>query len=360
MDLGQKSLLDAWFLFENMSHYLVIMNRVLCLALVLLTNVCVEAANQLTVYSYRHYETDVALFKQFTEKTGIQVDVVKSKAGALLERLKAEGPSGPADVLITSDAGRLHQARAAGVLQPLKSKLLEERIPENLRDSDGYWYGFTQRARVFVYAPSRVDTSELSTYADLADKRWRGRLVVRSSSNVYNQSLLASIIEREGVNAARQWARSVRKNMARPPQGSDRDQMRAVAAGLADVAVVNTYYLGLLAHSDNPKDRAVAEKLKIFFPNQAGRGTHVNVSGAGVIAGSDNVEGAQALLEFLASDEAQAVFPNATYEYPVVPDVEWSATQKSWGDFKADTIGLTRLGELNAEAIRCFNLAGWQ
>ena len=320
----------------------------------------VASAEVLTVYSYRHYESDDALFKQFTEKTGIEVEVVKSKAGAILERLKAEGTETPADVFMTSDAGRLHEAQTAGVLQPLQSAELESRIPANLRHSEGFWFGFTQRARVIAYAPDRVKPDELSTYEALAGKEWRGRLVVRSSSNVYNQSLMASIIDNDGKDAAIKWASAVRKNMARPPQGSDRDQMRAVAAGLADAAVVNTYYLGLLANSDDSKDREVAAKLKVFFPNQEGRGTHVNVSGAGVVAGSDNVEAAQKFLEFLASDEAQSVFPNATYEYPVVETVEWSGIQKSWGEFKADPINLKRLGELNADAIRCFNLAGWE
>lgn len=318
------------------------------------------SAEVLTVYSYRHYESDDTLFKQFTEKTGIEVEVVKSKAGAILERLKAEGTETPADVFMTSDAGRLHEAQTAGVLQPLQSAELESRIPANLRHPEGFWFGFTQRARVIAYAPDRVKPNELSTYEALAGKEWRGRLVVRSSSNVYNQSLMASIIDNDGKDAAIKWASAVRKNMARPPQGSDRDQMRAVAAGLADAAVVNTYYLGLLANSDDSKDREVAAKLKVFFPNQEGRGTHVNVSGAGVVAGSDNVEAAQKFLEFLASDEAQSVFPNATYEYPVVETVEWSGIQKSWGEFKADPINLKRLGELNADAIRCFNLAGWE
>jgi|TARA_B110000967_G_scaffold70902_1_gene73374 iron(III) transport system substrate-binding protein len=317
-------------------------------------------ADALTIYSYRHYESDVLLFDKFTEQTGIEVKVVKSKAGALLERLKAEGDKTPADILITSDAGRLHQAREAGVLQPLKSPFLEQRVPANLRDPEGYWFGFTQRARVLVYAPDRVSEDELSTYEDLASAEWRGRLLVRSSANVYNQSLLSSMIDANGKQQALQWAKAVRKNMARPPQGSDRDQMRAVAAGLADVAIVNTYYLGLLANSDNQKDRAVAAQLKVFFPNQAARGTHVNVSGAGVVAGSDQVEAAQRFLEYLATDEAQSAFTGATYEYPVVSDIKWSPLLQQWGTFKADPISLARLGELNADAIRCFNQAGWE
>ena len=317
-------------------------------------------ADTLTVYSYRHYESDVLLFEKFTEQTGIEIEVVKSKAGALLERLKAEGDQTPADILITSDAGRLHQAREAGVLQPIQSAFLEQRVPANLRDSEGYWFGFTQRARVFVYAPARVNEDELSTYEDLAGADWRGRVLVRSSANVYNQSLLSAMIDSNGKQQATQWARAVRNNMARAPQGSDRDQMRAVAAGLGDVAIVNTYYLGLLANSHNQKDRDVAAQLKLFFPNQAERGTHVNVSGAGVVAGTDNAVAAQQFLEYLATDEAQSVFPSATYEYPVVPGIEWSPLQQQWGTFKADAISLTRLGELNADAIRCFNMAGWE
>jgi iron(III) transport system substrate-binding protein len=317
-------------------------------------------ADGLTIYSYRHYESDELLFQKFTEKTGIEVNVVKSKAGALLERLKAEGEQTPADILMTSDAGRLHQAREAGVLQPLESAFLQQRVPVNLRDPDGYWYGFTQRARVIVYAPERVSVVELGTYEALASSDWRGRVVVRSSASVYNQSLLSSMIDANGKSQAIEWAQAVRKNMARPPQGSDRDQMRAIAAGLADVAIVNTYYLGLLANSDNQKDREVAAQLKIFFPNQAERGTHVNVSGAGVVAGTDNADAARKFLEYLATDEAQSVFPAATFEYPVVAGVKWSPLQQQWGTFKADPISLTRLGELNADAIRCFNLAGWE
>lgn len=198
------------------------------------------------------------------------------------------------------------------------------------------------------------------TYEDLASPAWRGRILCRSSANIYNQSMLASLIAVDGKDAALAWAKAVRKNMARPPQGSDRDQIRAVAAGLGDVAIVNTYYLGLLKNSPDPTDRAMADKVKIFFPNQQGRGTHVNVSGAGVVKGSDQVESAVKLLEFLASDASQQVFPAATYEYPVVETVAWSDLQKSWGTFKADDLNLSILGELNRQAVMLFNLAGWE
>jgi iron(III) transport system substrate-binding protein len=316
-------------------------------------------ANELTLYSHRHYESDDALFAAFTKQTGIKVNVVKAGADELIERLKAEGANTRADILITADAGRLVRAEKEGLLQPVRSKSLEDRIPASLRDPEGHWFGFTKRARVIIYAKDRVKPSDLSTYEDLADSKWRGRILARSSANIYNQSLLASVIAHQGQAKAQEWARAVRGNMARPPQGSDRDQLRAVAAGLGDVAIVNTYYFGLLVNSTEAADREAAAKLAVFFPNQNDRGTHVNISGAGITKASKNRAAAVKLLEFLASDEAQKVFPLETSEYPVVPSVEWSALQKSWGKFKDDTLNLSVLGELNEEAVRTFNRAGW-
>jgi iron(III) transport system substrate-binding protein len=316
-------------------------------------------ANELTLYSHRHYESDDALFAAFTKQTGIKVNVVKAGADELIERLKAEGANTRADILITADAGRLVRAEKEGLLQPVRSKSLEDRIPASLRDPEGHWFGFTKRARVIIYAKDRVKPSDLSTYEDLADSKWRGRILARSSANIYNQSLLASVIAHQGQAKAQEWARAVRGNMARPPQGSDRDQLRAVAAGLGDVAIVNTYYFGLLVNSTEAADREAAAKLAVFFPNQNDRGTHVNISGAGITKASKNRAAAVKLLEFLASDEAQKVFPLETSEYPVVPSVEWSALQESWGKFKDDTLNLSVLGELNEEAVRTFNRAGW-
>lgn len=316
--------------------------------------------DEITVYSHRHYEADDALFAAFTKSTGIKVNVVKAGADELIERLKAEGANTPADVLITVDAGRLVRAKKDGVLYPAESKVLTERIPAALRDPDGNWFGFTKRARVFIYAKDRVKPSELSTYEDLADSKWRGRILIRSSANIYNQSLLASMIAAHGQSKAEGWARAVRRNMARPPQGADRDQMRAVAAGLGDIAVVNTYYYGLLTSSPEAADREAASKLAVFFPNQNDRGTHVNISGAGIVKGSNNKEGALKFLEFLASDEAQEVFPTATSEYPVVTSVKPSPDQQKWGSFKEDSLPLSTLGELNEEAVRTFNRAGWE
>lgn len=318
------------------------------------------AAEEVTLYSHRHYESDGDLFQAFTAATGIKVNVVKSGADQLMERLKQEGVQSPADLLMTADAGRLHRAKEAGLLQSADSEVLHQRIPAALRDPDSQWFGFTSRARVIVYAKGRVNPSELSTYEDLAAPKWRGRILARSSSNIYNQSLLASMVAAHGESEALKWARAVRGNMARPPQGSDRDQMRGVAAGLADLAIVNTYYVGLLENSADPKDREVASKIGVFFPNQAGRGTHINVSGAGIVKTAKNKEGAVKLLEFLASNQAQASFPHATYEYPVVEGIEWSPHLKSWGTFKADTLNLGKLGEFNKAAVKIFGRADWQ
>ena len=328
------------------------------LALVLAAAAVAEEA--ITLYSHRHYESDQELFQRFTDETGIEVKVVKASADELVERLKAEGDNSPADILVAADAGRLQRAKAAGLLQPIESEALVRRIPASYRDPDNTWFGFALRARVLAYAPDRVDASELSSYEALADPQWRGRLLVRSSPNIYNQSLLASIIAARGEEEAQAWAAAIRKNMARPPQGSDRDQMRAVAAGLGDVAIVNTYYVGLLANSSNAKDRQVAESLQLFFPNQDGRGTHVNVSGAGLTRSSKNPQAATRFLEFLASDEAQASFTQTTYEYPVVADIPWSELQRSWGAFEIDALHLSSLGDLNAAAVKAFNRAGWE
>ncbi|WOO39557.1 Fe(3+) ABC transporter substrate-binding protein [Rubellicoccus peritrichatus] len=319
-----------------------------------------SANEEITLYTHRHYESDQALFEQFEKETGIDVKVVKASADSLMERLKAEGGNTPADVLITADAGRLHKAKEQGLLQPVESEVLIERIPANLRDPDNNWFGFTERARIIAYAKDRVKPEELSTYEALAEPQWRGRVLARSSSNIYNQSLLASIIAADGEKEAYKWASGVRKNMARPPQGSDRDQMRAVAAGLGDVAIVNTYYLGLLLNSDNPKDKKVGESLGVFFPNQKGRGTHINISGAGVVANASNPDGGKRFLEFLASDQAQESFPESSYEYPAVEGIQWSPLLESWGQFKQDDLSLSELGALNAEAIRVFNRAGWE
>lgn len=329
-------------------------------ALVLLTRPAHGTEQKVSVYSHRHYPADKALFVKFTSATGIQVEVLKAKADELIQRLEIEGRNSPADLLITVDAGRLYRARQKGLLQAVRSPALEHSIPEHLRDPQGFWYGLTMRARVIVFAKDRVEADDLSSYEALADPSWKGRLLIRSSGNIYNQSLLASMIAVWGRDAAKTWAADVISNMARTPKGNDRDQMKAVAAGIGDIAVVNTYYLGLLLNSSNPEERKVGRQLGVFFPNQSGRGTHVNISGAGVTKHAPNRANAIALLEFLAGDAAQREFAAANHEYPVNPEVEWPALLKKWGVFKPDKLSLTLLGRHNREATKIFDEVGWR
>jgi len=315
---------------------------------------------EVNVYSHRHYPSDQELFDRFTEETGIEVNVVTGSADQLITRLATEGEGSRADVLITVDAGRLYRARTQGLLRPVESDTLEARVPAHLRHPEGYWYGLTRRARIVAYARDRVEPEELPAYEELADDRWEDRLLVRSSENVYNQSLLASLVAHHGEKEARQWARGVVENMARSPQGGDTDQAMAVAAGVGDVAIVNHYYIARLKTSEDPEERRVGEALGVHFPNQDGRGAHVNVSGAGVTAASDHPEAAIRLLEFLTSPAAQRAFARANHEYPVHPDVEPSELLRSWGGFRADTVNLSVLGELNGTAVRIFDRVGWR
>ena len=317
-----------------------------------------EAAGLVNVYSHRHYDTDQELFELFTEESGIQVNVLKAGADELIERLRTEGENSPADLLITVDASRLYRAQMLGLLQPVSSARLEE-LPSHLRDSDGYWYGLTKRARVIVFDRTRQLRRPMN-YADLADPALSASLLVRSSANVYNISLLSSIIANEGANAALAWARGVRANMAREPQGNDRDQMKALVAGVGDYALVNTYYVGLLLNSDDPAEQMVGEKIGIIFPNQEGRGTHINISGAGVSAHAPNPENAVKLLEFLTGPRAQKIYAEENYEYPVRPDIALGETVASWAGFVEDSLGLEEIGRVNDQALRIFDAAGWK
>jgi len=317
-------------------------------------------SGEINLYTHRHYNSDKLLFKAFTKKTGIKINVIKGSADQLIQRLQTEGENSPADILLTVDAGRLVRAKNLGLLQPITSPLLIKQIPSEMRDLDGYWYGLTVRARALVYSIDRVKQNQLSTYEDLAHKKWRGRIVVRSSNNIYNQSLLASIIAANGELDAYKWAKSVRSNMARSPRGSDRDQARAVASGLADVAIMNTYYLGVMANSSDKKDQDVVKKIAVFFPNQKGRGTHINVSGAGITKSSKNKEEALKFLEFLTNENSQKVFSSANHEYPLKINEHNSTILKSWGQFKYDPLSLSVLGEKNTQAVKIFDKAGWE
>lgn len=317
-------------------------------------------AAEVNVYSARKEALIRPLLDAFTADSGIEVRLVTGKAGQLHERLAAEGRNSPADVFLTVDAGNLHRAREAGLLRPVRSAVLEQAVPARWRDPDGYWFGFSLRARVLVYAADRVAPGELSTYEALADPAWRGRILVRSSGNIYNQSLIASLIAANGAEATEAWARGLVANMARTPKGGDTDQIRAVAAGEGDVAIANTYYYGALAASDDPADRAVVAATGVFFPNRDGRGAHVNVSGAGICAHAPNAESALALLEYLAGPEAQEAFARLNHEFPVRAGVPLSGAAAAWGDVRMDDLPLAVLGARNREAIELADRAGWR
>lgn len=317
-------------------------------------------AGVVNVYSARHYDVDDALYESFTEQTGITVNLVEGKSDELIERIQNEGASNPADVFIAVDVGRLWRAEEAGILQPVDSDALAEKVPANLRHPDGLWFGLTTRARVLVYNPEQVEAAELSTYEALAEPEWQGRVCIRSSSNIYNQSLLGSMIETTGVDATETWVQGLVDNFARPPEGGDTDQIKAVAAGQCDVAIANHYYWARLAKSEEPADQAVVENTAVFFPNQDGRGTHVNISGAGVVATAPNQENAITFLEFLVSPEAQTVFAAGNNEYPVVDGIDIDPVVAELGEFKVDTVNVAAYGRNNETAVKVADRAGWE
>ncbi|WP_374448135.1 Fe(3+) ABC transporter substrate-binding protein [Stella sp.] len=318
------------------------------------------AAADLNLYTARHYDTDNALYEGFTKLTGFKVRLVEDTAEKLIERIKAEGVNSPCDVFVTVDAGRLQAAEDQGIYQPVKSAVLEEKIPAALRDPGGQWFGFSKRARVIVYNKAKVKPSELSTYEDLADPKWKGRILMRSSTNIYNLSLTGSILAANGPEKTEAWARGFAANFARPPRGGDTDQIKGAAAGEGDVAISNTYYLARLVNSKKPEDKAVADKVGVFFPNQKDRGTHVNISGAGVCRHAPNREAAVKFLEYLASPEAQKIFAIGNYEYPVVAGAELHPTLVAWGEFKADGLNAKTFAKNSAEALKIMDRAGWR
>ena len=319
-----------------------------------------SAAEEVNLDSARHYDTDTRLYEGFTEVTGIEVNLIESEADQLIERIRAEGANTPADVLITVDAGRLWRAEEADILELISSTTLEERIPESLRHPEGKWFGFSQRLRIIVYGKDRVEEGEIASYEDLAEPEWEDRVCIRSSTNVYNQSLVASMIESSGVEETEAWAKGLVENMARAPQGGDTDQIKAVAAGECDVAVVNHYYLVRLIKSDDAADREVADAVGVIFPNQDGRGTHANVSGAGIVKGAPNRDNAVELLEYLTTEQAQVYFAEGNNEFPVVEGVEVDPILAAWGDIKTDDVNAAKYGENNAEAVRLMDRAGWK
>lgn len=322
----------------------------------------VVAAQQVNVYSGRKEELIKPVLDAFTRDTGIKVNLITGKADALIKRLEIEGDASPADLLITVDAGRLYRAKSSSLLQPISSDLINERVPESLRDEEGQWVALSSRLRPIFYDANKVSAEQLSTYEDLVDPKWQGEVCIRSSNNIYNQSLVASMLEAQDSEQTQQWLNGFVKNFARSPAGGDTDQLRAVAAGICSIAIANTYYYGRLQKSDKPDDQAVVEKVKLFWPNQAEgqRGAHINVSGAGVTKYAPNRAAAIQLLEYLLSDQSQQWYAEANNEYPIVSGADVPSTLAALGTFKSDSLSLSKLGENNRQALLMMDKAGWK
>lgn len=318
------------------------------------------AAQEVNVYSSRHYKTDERLYSDFEAQTGIRVNRLEADGAALLERLKQEGRNSPADLLITVDAGMLWRAEEAGLFASIDSPTLEARIPSHLRHPEGKWFGLSTRARMIFVNRDLADPSRIASYDDLADPAWRGQLCIRSSSNIYNLSLMSAIIAHRGAEAAEAWARGLVANFARPPQGGDIDQLRAAAAGECALAVANSYYFARLMLSGDETDRRVVERLVPVFPDRKGPGVHVNISGAGILANAPHPEAARAFLDYLTSDSAQRYFAQGNNEYPVVPGLLDNPALHELGEFRVDTLNVSLYGAHQAEAQRIMDRAGWR
>ena len=318
------------------------------------------AAEEITLYSGRHYDGDLQLYQGFEAATGIKVNVTEGKADEIVARLEAEGEASPADVFITADAGNLWRAETKGLLQPVESETLTARIPEAYRDPGKMWFGFSRRARIIFIARDAIDPALVRGYADLARPELKGRLCMRSGSAIYNLSLLGALIEEWGAEKAEAWAAGVAANLARPPQGGDIDQIKAVAAGECAVTLANTYYFVRLSASDKDEDKAVAAKVQAVFPDQDGRGAHVNISGAAVAKYAPNRAAAVKFLEYLASDEAQRYFAVGNNEYPIAGDATGNPALDALGHFKADPVNVSAYGRNQAEAQAIMDRVGWK
>lgn len=320
----------------------------------------VKMGGEVNVYSARHYEVDNEIYAKFTELTGTKVNVIEGSAPELIERIKREADSTPADLFITVDGGILDTAKLEGLLQPIMSDVVNAQVPSELRDTDNEWVGLSTRARVIVYSKDRVNPSELSTYEDLATDKWKGKLLTRSSTNLYNLSLLASFIAIKGEQETEKWAAGIAANLARDPEGGDRDQAKAIVAGVGDVAIMNTYYIGRMTVSEDAEEVKVADSVSVFFPNQETTGTHINLSGAGLIKHSKNKDKAIRLIEFLTAPEAQTMFSMENYEFPVNASADMPELLKSWGTFKPQGIDFSKYGEFNPKAVEIANKVGWK
>ncbi|MDR1529964.1 MAG: Fe(3+) ABC transporter substrate-binding protein [Burkholderiales bacterium] len=321
----------------------------------------VSAADEVVnVYSARHYESDKELYALFQKETGIKVNVVSANAPELIERIKREGVATEADLFITVDGGVLYSAKSADILQPIVSSLVLQNVPAALRDKDNAWVGLTTRARIIVYSKERVKPEQLSTYEDLAAPEWKDKVVARPSSSLYDQSLLASLIELNGLEKASAWVKGVAANFARPPKGNDRSQAKDIVAGVGDVALMNTYYIGQMLNSKDPEEVKAAQNIGLFFPNQKTTGTHINVSGVALTRHAKNKDNAIKFVEFLTGAPAQERLSASNYEFPVNPIAKKHPLLESWGAFKAQTIDFSTLGANNAKAIQLFAEGGWK
>lgn len=315
----------------------------------------------LNLYTARHYQTDEALYTNFTKLTGVKVNRIEGGEDALFERIKNEGERSPADVFITVDVGRIWKADQAGIFATIQSPTLEKRIPASFRDLENKWFGFSSRARVIAYNKAEIKSGEIKNYEDLADPKWAKSICIRSSTHPYNLSLLASLVAHSSEARAEEWVKGLKANLARDPKGGDTDQLMAAAAGECKIAVANTYYIARLMRSAKPEDKAAAAKLGVVFPNQANRGTHVNISGGGVLRHAPHKESAVKFLEYLASDEAQRYFAEGNNEWPVVPGVKiTNPALDSFGKFKTDLINVGAIGRNQPVAQRIADRAGFK
>jgi iron(III) transport system substrate-binding protein len=312
------------------------------------------------VFTARHYAVDTEIFAAFTKQTGIKINEIKGTAEELVERLKREGTSSEADLFITVDGGVLNYAKQNGVLQAIQSPVIDQNVPKEWRDKDNNWIGIATRARVIVYAKDRVKPEQLSTYEDLATDKWKGKLLVRSSTSLYNQSLVASFIELNGETQAEEWSKGITNNLARKPEGGDRDQAKAIAAKTGDVAIMNTYYVGQMLASKDAEEVKVAQNIGVFFPNQATTGTHLNISGAGLTKNAKNKDNAIKLIEFMTGKEGQTMLSKGSFEFPVNAAAEIPELLKSWGTFKTQQLDFTKLGDHNKKATEILNKVGWK
>ena len=341
------------------------MKNYIYLVVIVFLSSCMPNTNkskEINIYSQRHYDSDKMQYKKFEEKTGIKVNVTKAGADELIQRLKNEGDNSQADLFITVDVGKLWQASDMGLFQKFNDQKVFDNIDPQFLDKNGFWVPVTYRSRVVVYSNERVKKEDLSTYEDLANEKWRGRLLVRSSSNAYNQALMSSLVANLGPEAVTSWSEAVVKNFARDPKGSDRDQVKAIAAGQGDIAIVNSYYIGLLLASEKEEEINAGKAVSVFFPNQGDgeRGAHINVSGIALAKNAPNKENAIELIKYLTSVEGQETYVNNSYEYSVNPNVKPDEIVQAWGEFKKDPVDLNMLGVKRDEAIRIFDKTGWK